>query len=327
MTGSKRQAVRFPAVLSVLRHASLTTHCSLYFYVGEKTRKGVWIMAFCVNCGTKMEDVAKLCPSCGTPVGGVSPTAPKPAVEKVGSIRKCPACGAEVPAMAAICPSCGHEFSGVRVANSVQEFFQKLQAVTNDQQRISLIESFPVPNAKEDIFEFIIMASSQLKPMGTLPTLWVGYVRLLTFGIWPGPIVNKYNKAWETKIKQAYGKGKIAFAGDKNSLAQVEAIVQDVDKAKKKRRTSILVALLSYLLFCFVSFNAPSVTANAAAKAEEKRFEILYDEIMTDIKNNNLLDAKMKAIDLDPKSYENRIWDQKREAILQEIENLQAQKK
>jgi RNA polymerase subunit RPABC4/transcription elongation factor Spt4 len=208
------------------------------------------IMAFCANCGTKLEDGARFCPSCGTPAGGV---APKPAVEKVGSIRKCPACGAEVPVMAAICPSCGHEFSGVKVSDTVQVFFEKLQEITSDKQKISFIESFPVPNAKEDILEFIIMASSRFKPMGVLPTLKVWYFRLLSFGIWPGPIENKYNKAWETKIKQAYEKGKIAFAGDKNSLAQVEAIVQEVDKAKKKRRISILVVVLPIVLYLVLS--------------------------------------------------------------------------
>lgn len=54
-------------------------------------------MPFCSNCGTKLEDSAKFCPSCGTPAGGGTPTAPSAqATEKVGNIHKCPSCGVAV---------------------------------------------------------------------------------------------------------------------------------------------------------------------------------------------------------------------------------------
>ena len=39
-------------------------------------------MAFCGNCGTKMEDNVRFCPSCGTDVGGADAATPAPAPEQ-----------------------------------------------------------------------------------------------------------------------------------------------------------------------------------------------------------------------------------------------------
>jgi hypothetical protein len=240
-----------------------------------------------------MEDGAKFCPSCGTPAGGAAPavSAPAPAAEKVGNIRKCPACGAEVPSMTAVCPSCGHEFSNVQVVNSVQVFFQKLDNLSEadfvdsnallsgrsikqgffgiiwffafymliviamlplqtllysessiatkiagiagaivmeflvslmwrakgpkwtpaDLRKQHYIEAFPIPNAKEDILEFVILASNMIKTGGTK---WTG----------KGKITLKWNDIWRTKCEQAYNKAKIALGSDKDAIAQIEGI-------------------------------------------------------------------------------------------------------
>jgi hypothetical protein len=210
-----------------------------------------------------MEDGAKFCPSCGTPVGGAAP-APKPAAEKVGNIRKCPACGAEVPSMTAVCPSCGHEFSNIQVANSVQMFFEKLDALDSEvfeqdaakeakgplggavgamlglnemanrfsgpnageKRKIALIEGFPIPNSKEDLLEFLILATSRIKPIP----------KMMGFGAIAAPSeinsVKRMNEAWASKCQQVYNKAKIVLGTDKDAVVQITATLDTIDAKK-----------------------------------------------------------------------------------------------
>jgi RNA polymerase subunit RPABC4/transcription elongation factor Spt4 len=96
-------------------------------------------MAFCVNCGTKIEDGTKFCPGCGTPTGvaGVStnqgqaantmqpqpavmPNAPQNQSTPMADEKYCFSCGAIIKKAAAICPKCGVDQSSqssTRAAN------------------------------------------------------------------------------------------------------------------------------------------------------------------------------------------------------------------
>ena len=60
------------------------------------------------------------------------------------------------------CPSCGYEIRGGKSSASLHEFSMSLANAASDEQRTSLIRNFPVPNTKEDIFEFLILASSNI---------------------------------------------------------------------------------------------------------------------------------------------------------------------
>jgi hypothetical protein len=223
----------------------------------------------------------KFCPSCGTLAGSVVPAqAPPPqaaqpsATEKVGNIRKCPACGAEVPAMTAVCPSCGNEFSNVKVASSVQQFFEKLDALDQkiydtssdkpniagallgmyglggtqkgDKAKINLIESFPIPNSREDIVEFMILASSRINYSGVN---MMGNVNYMT----ESRELAKYNNAWKSKIKQAHTKAKVVFANDKEAMAQIIPILNEFNAAEKKARIkrTIIIAIVVIAVVVF----------------------------------------------------------------------------
>ena len=150
---------------------------------------------FCPSCGTPAGGVASPQPpqsSTVPPSLQAAFASPQPATAKVGNIRKCPACGAQVPSMTAVCPDCGHEFSNVQAASSVQAFFEKLDALEQQaldaemneprknvlaamfdyssysrneaiaKKKVALIAGFPIPNSKEEILEFLILASSRV---------------------------------------------------------------------------------------------------------------------------------------------------------------------
>jgi RNA polymerase subunit RPABC4/transcription elongation factor Spt4 len=74
-------------------------------------------MAFCANCGTKIEEGIKFCSSCGKAVSGVSNELAAPIVQQQPAVMQaqplmadamyCSSCGAVIKKAAGICPKCG----------------------------------------------------------------------------------------------------------------------------------------------------------------------------------------------------------------------------
>ena len=83
-----------------------------------------------------------------------------PKSNKYGDVRKCPACGAMVPALVASCSECGYEFSGVDANLSSKKLAELLLQEKSDSKKITIIETFPIPNTKSDLMEFL----TSLKP-------------------------------------------------------------------------------------------------------------------------------------------------------------------
>ena len=59
------------------------------------------------------------------------------------------------------CPSCGYEVRGSKSKSRVDELATKLELAESAEQKISIIRNFYIPNTKEDIYEFVILATSK----------------------------------------------------------------------------------------------------------------------------------------------------------------------
>ena len=85
--------------------------------------------------------------------------------------RKCPHCGAEIPAFSDRCPACGSEVQGIKATSSVKELFDKINQLERSgedkdvvkNKKITLISTFPVPNTREDLLEFLAQAAPNAK--------------------------------------------------------------------------------------------------------------------------------------------------------------------
>ena len=122
-------------------------------------------MVFCINCGQQLLDGAKFCANCGKAVGASqNETTEQRKTVYEGEIHKCPNCGEILSSLSVICPSCGYEIRGNKASNSVKEFAMQLANAENDKQKITLIQSYPIPNNKEDILEFLILAATCFDP-------------------------------------------------------------------------------------------------------------------------------------------------------------------
>lgn len=79
----------------------------------------------------------------------------------VGERRKCPVCGVEISAFALTCPN-GHELSGVKVSNIAKDFQEGLIKYEGKEER-DFVASFPIPNEREELGNFMLMVASILK--------------------------------------------------------------------------------------------------------------------------------------------------------------------
>ncbi len=161
-------------------------------------------MPFCSNCGQQINDGAKFCPSCGTAVSNEKTNNQRKTVFE-GNIHKCPNCGEVLNSFTSNCPSCGHEIRGASNSAAVQEFAVKLASAESRQEKIAIIRNFPIPNTKEDILEFMILASTNI-----------------------GDNLEKdISAAWQSKTEQAYQKAQIIFQ-DEKEFSRIQNIYSQV---------------------------------------------------------------------------------------------------
>ena len=151
-------------------------------------------MKYCTSCGEQILEGARFCPLCGKEIGDSGNNGARK-VTYEGELRKCPACGELLRSFESNCPACGHELRGVKNCSSVSELARKLEKATSERQRILIIKNFPVPNTREDIFEFMLLAASNFDS--------AYYVAHLD--------EEDISDAWLSKIEQCYQKASLSF--------------------------------------------------------------------------------------------------------------------
>lgn len=209
-------------------------------------------MAFCKNCGQRLPEGAKFCNNCGTTTGVmkqktetvVAPTQTPPTEEIKkpqndepitkrqtvydGEIHKCPNCGEIIDAFAAKCPTCNYEIRGSKATVSLQQFYWNLHRTNNSVEKASIIRNYPISNSKEDIVEFMILASSNIS----------------------GESDKNIFEAWVAKFEQAYQKAQIALQSDP-AFAQIEDVYEKTEKTINKEKISHTTASVGNIISRF----------------------------------------------------------------------------
>lgn len=170
-------------------------------------------MAFCTHCGSQLSDGSKYCFNCGASVQSDETQTNRNYIFD-GQIHKCPNCGDTLNAMSSSCPSCGYELRGTKVSDSMNQFTQELAKAETEEKRIFLIRNFLIPNNKEDIFEFMMLASTNLnsEPQGT------------------------FADTWKIKIEECYQKASIILANDSDFRKLKQIYEQATTQLKTKRQ-------------------------------------------------------------------------------------------
>lgn len=180
-------------------------------------------MKFCVNCGQPLQEGNKYCSNCGTKIADNHSEIPKRNIVYEGEIHKCPHCGEILSAFAVTCPSCGYDIRNRKTSKSIKEFANCLSNAKDDITRITLIQSFPIPNNKDDILEFMILAFSCFDVNDNLSG---------------NGIKKQISDAWFSKIEQGYQKSKLLFSND-SDFTKIQNIYEQSNNIMKTMSDTI----------------------------------------------------------------------------------------
>lgn len=211
-------------------------------------------MPFCSNCGKEIENNARFCSGCGSPQNTTQ--ADNQGQRKIkfeGEIHKCPNCGEILDSFILNCPICGYELRSSNSISSIKELSSKLEQLeekrpikkiknifytglsggqlTNiDEQKVSLIKNFSIPNTKEDVLEFFILASSNID----IKLYGLEYHSSQIQG-WIVASQKAVSDAWLSKLEQAYQKAHILF-GETQEFKNVQALYERKMKEIKRKK-------------------------------------------------------------------------------------------
>jgi len=291
-------------------------------------------LKFCTNCGAKVADGAKFCQKCGISTNSASSNHDNQRQQEyVGKSHKCPNCGEILKSFVTNCPSCGLELRSIKVTSAVREFAIKLEAIeasreptksagifkyTNtleisktDQQKINLIQNFSFPNTKEDMLEFMILATSNIDT-STL--------------IGDGKVTEKaISKAWDSKIKQVYAKAKNAYIDDPD-FSKIQDLYNSYHIDAKKHKKKNIIYLIGFigliLLFIIGPFILIANDQKNDYKKEETRLESIVIEINDAIEKGEYKRALMNAELMEYNGYNKErdsYWDVRQRYLIDEI--------
>lgn len=164
-----------------------------------------------------------------------------------GELHKCPNCGEPLCSFAAYCPACGYEIRNSANSQAVEAFVQKLEQSDSESKTVSLIKSFPIPNTREDVLEFLIYASANISDIASVPI----------------------NLAWRVKFEQSYQKAQMLLQGaDLNTARTLYKTTtqkmreQDVALGRKatgdalKKTGSVIAAIVRTIMRSFLAAGA-----------------------------------------------------------------------
>lgn len=175
--------------------------------------------------------------------------------DREAKLKRCPACGEIVSPNETICPTCGFEIRDV-AEGSIALLSKRLDIIESkrpekkrkedrsiisatDERKISLIRSWPIPNSRDDLFEFMAMAGGNCIRSGKIGTDRIASEDALS-------------DAWSSKFDQAYAKAKRLF-GKTEDFDQFRELRSEVQKkAAFARYRPLLLGLLGISLYLFV---------------------------------------------------------------------------
>jgi hypothetical protein len=226
-------------------------------------------------------------------------------------VKFCTYCGAPVGGAApAGTPDGGGDKEDA--VSGVKKLFKKLE-MADYHETENLVGNFLLPNDKEALLEFIIAASNQ-----------------------------KERPVWEAKLREAFTKAQIIGGDDEKFSRRINTIKARIsekeaaaaakkEKSRKKLIKGIIIGAAIVVVFYVVLYVGIFTASGAPEKKAIKKNEALQTEILQDIKDGNLTEAKLKAAEIitDTRNLSGplaKTWNEKRQTLLQEIENAEKKK-
>ena len=210
-----------------------------------------------------------------------------------GVIKKCPNCGAQIEAFQARCPACGFAISGVEEGGSaaLKNFLDKYKKSEKTWKKADTVKTFPLPNTIEDIIEFTLFASQQIRAISRETNIYDSDINLCA--------------AWSAKLEEARARAGLSFQKDDPRQANFEALIADSMKnvelvntmaTKKKRRSNLETGIILFIFFGpgIIAAICLGLHSLLAPRIETRRLEKLQTEVQYDISAGDYTAAELK---------------------------------
>lgn len=294
-------------------------------------------MAYCSKCGVKLGDGAKFCQKCGSPTQGGYTYTNQRQQEYAGKVYKCPECGEVLKSFEINCPACGFELRGTKASGAVREFARKLEAIESrreyekphglfaraealqrigktDEQKISLIKSFAVPNTKEDMLEFMILATSS-----------INLNAYDTTNTYVSKSEKELNAAWLSKVQQVYEKANRSYSID-DTIGEIDRLYEKCQasiKAKKKKVFIKWALMVGWIPLGWIIIIATLlITGPKEETAELERLDNIIIDVQEALNNDEFSHALRIADSIDYQRYDvemERKWDLEKEYWVEKV--------
>lgn len=109
------------------------------------------------------------------------------------------------------CHSCGYEIRNASVSVLVKEFAAQIANAVSSENKVDLIRNYPIPNTKEDVYEFMVFASTNVK----------------------GEQNKQVFSAWAAKFEQCYKKAELLF-DDRKDFEKISKIYDSTKRLVTK---------------------------------------------------------------------------------------------
>lgn len=185
----------------------------------------------------------------------------KPKSGKHGIVKICPNCGAPLIGGLAKCPECGYTISNVSANSSAILLDKRLQKGLRS-ERANIIRSFPIPNTRDDLMEFL----SALEPKALVRPKGEEYEK-------------KETKAYYEKYVECLNKARISFGDD----AATKMFQSNLARYKKQRHyiIGLIIVLGVIILGCLIGAIVYGVqhekSRTAAEFAQKEALQEEYD--------------------------------------------------
>ncbi|MBQ4478487.1 MAG: hypothetical protein II945_07755 [Bacteroidales bacterium] len=189
-----------------------------------------------------------------------------PKSNKLGDVKKCPACGAIVQSFIGVCSECGYAFEEIDANKTSQKFAKEIEKINsmyddriaradnvagqgfnvkwqekkNKETALShAVKTFPIPNTKSDLFEFLTILQTYMFDISTPFTVADAYM---------------------TKYTECIIKAKFLFPNDQiftNLINEQQNVKKEYEKIHKKHpklgmKTGIKIAIGVILVYVVI---------------------------------------------------------------------------
>ena len=294
-------------------------------------------MAYCSQCGKQLDNDDRFCSYCGKPVNSVLKTV------GLDESSHCPSCGHLISALDVTCPACGYEIKKRGVSSSIKELSDKLEQIDKKrdplfrgvvrslggnslsekvEEKAQVVRSYPIPNTKNDVFELMYMAASNVNAS----------ILLNEHSENSGMSIKDYNAqkhltiAWNDKMEQVYQKAKVSFSSDPD-FSKIQAVYDakksEIDAARKAKRGKNRAAFIVFIAFAMIPILYFSF-AYIRYRTKDRELENTVIDIRQYIADGDYDSAIIKAntlhMDINWSTESERHWDKEREALIKLIE-------